>query len=41
MFKEKPKSKDYRRYIKAKWYYPNIIIIFNKKVYINTFNLIS
>jgi hypothetical protein len=41
MFKGRPKSKDYRRYIKAQCYNPGIIIIFNEKAYANTFNLID
>jgi hypothetical protein len=41
MFKEKPKSKDRRRYIEAERYYPSIVVIFNKKVYANIINLID
>ena len=41
MFKGKPKSKDRRRRTEAQRYYPNIIIIFNEKVYANTSNLID
>jgi hypothetical protein len=41
MFKGKPKSKDRRRYIEAQRYYPSVIIIFNKKAYANTSNLID
>ena len=41
MFKGKPKSKDYRRRAEEKRYNPSIIIIFNKKVYANTLNLID
>ena len=41
MFKEKPKSKDYRRRAEEKRYNPSVIIIFNEKVYANTSNLID
>ena len=41
MFKGKPKSKDYRRRAEEKRYNPSVIIIFNKKVYANTLNLIN
>jgi len=41
IFKGKPKSKDYRRCIEAERYYPGVIIIFNKKAYANTTNLID
>jgi hypothetical protein len=41
MFKGKPKSKDYRYYAKEKRYNPGVIIIFNKKAYANTLNLIN
>jgi hypothetical protein len=41
MFKGKPKSKDYRRRAEEKRYNPGVIIIFNKKVYANTLNLID
>jgi hypothetical protein len=41
IFKGKSKSKDRRRYTEAKRYYPGIIIIFNKKAYTNTSNLID
>jgi hypothetical protein len=41
MFKGKPKSKDYRRCTKEKRYNPGVIVIFNKKAYANTSNLID
>jgi hypothetical protein len=41
MFKGKPKSKDRCRRIEAKRYHPSIIVIFNKKTYTNTSNLIN
>jgi hypothetical protein len=41
MFKGRPKSKDYRRYVEAQRYNPGIIIIFNEKAYANTSNLID
>jgi hypothetical protein len=41
MFKEILKSKDHRRHIKAQRYNPSVIVIFNKNIYANTFNLID
>jgi hypothetical protein len=41
MFKGKPKSKDYRRRVEEKRYNPSVIVIFNKKAYTNTSNLID
>jgi hypothetical protein len=41
MFKGKPKSKDRRRLIEAKKYHPSVVVIFNKKAYANTSNLIQ
>jgi hypothetical protein len=41
MFKGKPKLKDHRRRIEAEQYYPSVIVIFNKKAYANTTNLID
>ena len=41
MFKKKSKSKDRRRRTEAQLYHPSIIIIFNKKVYVNISNLID
>jgi hypothetical protein len=41
MFKGKPKSKDYYYRVEEKRYNPGVIIIFNKKAYTNTLNLIN
>ena len=41
MFKGKLKVKDYRRWAKYKAYYPRVVVIFNKKAYANTSNLID
>ena len=41
MFKGRPKSKDYRRRVKAQRYNPSVIVIFNEKAYANTSNLID
>jgi hypothetical protein len=41
MFKERPKSKDYRRRVEAQRYNPGVIIIFNEKTYTNISNLID
>jgi hypothetical protein len=41
MFKGKLKLKDYHRRAEEKRYNPGVIVIFNKKVYTNTLNLIN
>ena len=41
MFKERPKSKDYRRHVEAQRYNPGVVVIFNEKAYANTSNLID
>jgi hypothetical protein len=41
MFKGKLKSKDRHHLVEIKKYHPSVVVIFNKKAYTNTLNLIQ